>query len=87
MTARSIITIAVASQLLTGCFFVYIPSSVTSAVTDAFTGHEGVHCVGPNTEVGQKIRLPDGQIGTVQSLSGTSSRCKNPTTPIRAKIT
>jgi hypothetical protein len=69
-----------------GCFFIYIPGSVISGVSDSITGSEGSHCVGPNAKVGDKIRLPGGGIGTVQSLSGTSVRCTNPEKPIRALL-
>jgi hypothetical protein len=65
---------------------VFIPGSVTGAVSDAITGSEGDHCVSSSAKVGDKIRLPDGSYNIVKSLSGTTSRCKDPNRPIRAKL-
>lgn len=67
-------------------FFFFLPGSVTGAVSDAVTGSEGENCVGPNAKVGDNIRLPNGDIKSIKSLSGTSVRCTNPTLPIRALL-
>lgn len=72
--------------LLHGCFFVFIPPGVINAMSDGISGAEGEHCVSSRTKVGDLVRGPDGGMWKVQSLSGTSSRCSNPTIPIRAKL-
>lgn len=71
---------------LQGCWFIFIPGSVTSAVSDSITGAEGSNCVGENAKVGDTIRLPGGGRGVIKSLSGTSMRCTNPALPIRALL-
>ena len=71
--------------LLQGCWFIYIPGSAVSSVSDSFTGAEGDHCVREASQVGDRIRAA-GKVGTIKSLSGTSSRCKNPEFPIRARL-
>ena len=67
-------------------FIFFLPGSATQAVSDAITGSEGEHCVGPNAKVGDQIRLPNGSILTIKSLSGTSSRCQDASLPIRAML-
>lgn len=67
---------------LQGC----IPGSVIGAISDAATGHEGEHCVGVTTKVGDKITLQDGNVATVKSISGASSRCRNPEFSSRALV-
>lgn len=67
---------------LQGCFFFYIPGSVI----DSLVGGEGQHCVSETAKVGDKIRLQDNRIGVVKSLSGITSRCKNPNMPVRALL-
>ena len=71
---------------LQGCWFIFIPGSVTGAISDAITGAEGSHCVGANVKVGDTIRLPGGGRAQVKSLSGTSMRCTVPEYPIRAML-
>lgn len=75
-----------ASTLLGGCFFVFIPGSLIKAAGDAITGAEGEHCVGRGAQVGDRITLPDGKVGTVKSLSGTSTYCTREEHPIRAAL-
>ncbi len=69
---------------LSGCF-VYIPGSVIDATSDAITGSEGENCVNTAAKVGDLVKTSSGTM-TVVSLSGTSSRCKDPNLPIRAKL-
>ena len=71
---------------LSGCWFVFIPGSLIQKVSDGITGAEGEHCLGSAAKVGDRIKLQDGQIGVVQSLSGASSRCPNESMPIRASL-
>jgi hypothetical protein len=71
---------------LQGCWFVYIPGNLTSALSDSLTGAEGSHCVSAGAKVGDRIRLPGGGYGTVVSLSGTSMRCTQEVYPIRALL-
>lgn len=71
---------------LQGCWFVFIPGSVIDATGDAITGAEGKHCVAETAKVGDRINLATGQAMTVKSLSGTSSRCRDPNMPIRALL-
>lgn len=71
---------------LAGCWFVFIPGSLVQKVSDGITGAEGEHCVARHVKVGDRLTTPSGKVGTVQSLSGTSSRCGDPDRPIRAAI-
>lgn len=71
---------------LQGCFFIFIPGSVTSAISDSITGSEGENCVGAKARVGDFVRTPGGGSARIESLSGTSMRCNNPEMPIRAKL-
>ena len=68
---------------LQGCFWFFI---WTPGMSDALTGAEGRHCVGTSAQVGSQIKLSDGRMATVESLSGTSTRCRNENRPIRAKL-
>ena len=68
---------------LQGCFWFFI---WTPGMTDAVTGAEGDHCVGTTATVGSQLKLHDGRMATVESLSGTSSRCRDERMPIRAKL-
>ena len=86
MKLCKIIPILALTLSLQGCFFVYIPGSVISGISDGLTGSEGSNCVGSNAKVGDRIRLPDGSTGVVKSLSGTSTRCTVPSMPIRALL-
>lgn len=70
---------------LSGCF-VFIPGSVVGGVSDAITGSKGEHCVSRAAKVGDTIRLYDGRLFRVESLSGTSSRCNDAALPIRAEL-
>ena len=67
-------------------FFFYLPGSVTGKITDAISGAEGEHCVGTDAKVGSQIRLANGEIKIVKSISGTSSRCADAIHPIRALL-
>lgn len=83
---RRLALCAILSTSLSGCFFVYIPGSAIRAVSDGITGAEGEHCVPESIKPGDRVKLQDGSIATVKSTSGTSTRCKSPDKPIRAKI-
>ena len=84
---KSLLFLLALTLPLQGCwFFFYIPGSVVNSVSDAVTGAEGSNCVGENAKVGDKIRLPNGSVGTIKSLSGTSVRCTEPGLPIRALL-
>lgn len=48
---------------------------------------EGQHCVSETAKIGDKLKHPDGRVGTVQKLSGFSGRCQNTAMPILAVIT
>ena len=82
---KLVLLMALASSLQ-GCFFVFIPGSVISSVSDSITGAEGSNCVREGVKVGDNILLTNGGRGTVKSLSGTSVRCTNPEFPIRALL-
>ncbi len=71
---------------LSGCFVAYIPGSVTGSIADSLTGEHGKFCVTAQTKPGDRLTLPSGQQGIVQSLSGSSIRCKDPARPVRADI-
>lgn len=86
MKLSRLAALVVAYILLQGCFFFVIPGSVTSKISDAVTGAKGANCVGAGAKVGDRIRLPDGSVLTIKSLSGTSDRCTAPQYPIRAEL-
>lgn len=67
-------------------FFFFIPGSVTRAVGDAVTGAKGDVCVPESVKVGDSIPSIAGNTMKILSLSGTSSLCTNPATPIRADV-
>ena len=67
-------------------FFFFIPGSVVGKITDGITGSEGENCVSSDAKVGGQIRLANGEIKTVKSLSGTSTRCADAQFPIRALL-
>jgi hypothetical protein len=67
-------------------FFIFIPGSLIRKVGDAMTGAQGENCVGEDKKVGDVIYSPSGNSATIKSLSGTSSICRDPLLPIRAKL-
>lgn len=67
MILRYVIIVA-AALTLQGCWFVFIPGSLISGAADAMSGNQGQNCVGETARVGDRIRLNDGRIGTVQKL-------------------
>jgi hypothetical protein len=67
-------------------FFFYLPGSVTGKIADSITGAEGEHCVSADAKVGSQIRLANGEIKVVKSISGTSTRCADSNHPIRARL-
>lgn len=67
-------------------FFIFIPGSVTRAISDSITGSKGNICVKEGTQVGEIITSGTGNTAKVISLSGTSSICRNPALPIRAEL-
>ena len=71
---------------LSGCF-IFIPGSVIGAVTDAFTGDRGEHCVARGVKIGDRINIGYNRIGVVEFVSETpSSRCRDPMMPMRAAL-
>jgi hypothetical protein len=80
------IAICVACLFLQGCWFVFIPGSLISAVGDKLGGYEGNMCVASTAKVGDKVRMPDGRTGTVRKLEGESTRCTQTYIPIRAVV-
>ncbi len=85
-TALALSLCLLATPLLSGCWFVFIPGSVVGAVSDSMTGAKGDNCVSANVKVGDRIRLPGGGRARVKSLSGTSIRCTSPELPIHAPL-
>lgn len=83
---RSIVIALAVTPLLSACWFVWIPGGLIQAAADGITGAEGEHCVPRTTKVGDRMALPTGVAGEVKSLSGESSRCREPGRPIRARI-
>ena len=83
---KRILCVAAITPLLGGCWFVFIPGSMISAIGDSISGLEGRHCVGRAAEVGSQIKMADGRMGTVKKLEGESSRCTNEAWPIRAVV-
>jgi len=81
-----IVLLAALSTDANAWFFFFIPGSVTGKIADAITGSEGENCVSPDKKVGDTFRSPNGNVATIKSLSGTSSRCTKPELPIRALV-
>lgn len=81
-----LIAATAACTQLAGCWFIFIPGSLIQKVSDGITGAEGEHCVARHVKVGDRLTTPSGKVGTVQSLSGTSTRCTEPERPIRAAV-
>jgi hypothetical protein len=68
-------------------FFFFLPGSATRAIGDAVTGAKGNICVKDTYKEGDIITSPNtGDTAKILSLSGTSSMCNNPATPIRAEL-
>lgn len=86
MKVLKVAAIALLCSQLGGCFFVFIPGSVVGKISDGITGAEGEHCVGREAVVGGRIRMPNGEVMTIKSLSGTSVRCNDSRYPIRAAL-
>ncbi len=89
---KSIYTLlALALYLICGCahagwYFFIIPGSVTSKISDFFSGQRGDYCVDTMTNVGDVLTSPAGNKAVVKSLSRESDRCPEPKRPIRAEI-
>lgn len=81
-----ILAICCIAPFLGGCFFIYLPPSATSAIGDSLTGNTGQHCVGEAAQIGSYVKAPDGRVGKVIKLEGTTSRCGDPRMPIRAVL-
>jgi hypothetical protein len=71
---------------LSGCWFIYIPGSAIDAVADGLSGAKGNGCVQEYMQVGGRVRMPNGGMGTVKYIDGPSYRCSS-LTPIRALVT
>lgn len=88
MTTRKFTLALGAALALATChanaWFIFIPGALTSKIGDALTGAEGENCVGVNAKVGDVLRNPSGSTATIKSVSGTSTRCRDPKLPIRA---
>lgn len=71
--------------LLNGCFFVYLPGQAIGSLEDSITGSFGNMCVPETAKIGDRLKQADGRTGTVERISGPSSRCNGPY-PIRAQV-
>lgn len=68
-------------------FFFFLPGSASRAIGDAITGAKGDICVKDTYKEGDVINSPTTtNTAKILSLSGTSSICQNPATPIRADV-
>jgi hypothetical protein len=68
-------------------WFIFIPGGAIRAIGDSITGAKGDICVKDTYKVGEEVTHPQtGNKFKVLSLSGTSSICTNPATPIRAEV-
>jgi hypothetical protein len=68
-------------------FFFFLPGSATRAIGDAITGAKGDICVKDTYKEGDVIpSTVTTNTAKIVSLSGTSSICQNPATPIRAEV-
>jgi hypothetical protein len=76
---------AAVSLALSGCA-VYVPGAVVDATEDALTGNRGRHCVPTIAKIGDHILIPDGRIGVVEKLEGSTPRCADRGHPIRAVL-
>lgn len=85
MKVLSVLLAISAASILSGCFFFYIPGSVTGAVHDSLTGSFGNMCVLEGVKVGDKVRLQGSATGTVIKVSNGSARCE--AGRVRAEVT
>ncbi len=70
---------------IANAWFIFIPGSVTSAISDAITGDRGEHCVTRGAQVGDVVSDVAGGRWRVESVSGESIRCGSDK-PIRAML-
>lgn len=66
-------------------WFIFIPGSVTSAISDAITGDKGEHCVTRGAKPGDIVTDVAGGRWRVENISGESMRCASDK-PIRATL-
>lgn len=76
-----IIAVLVLVFSLNGCWFFIVP---LGPIIDAFKGK--TYCVSKNATVGSRVRMPDGEIGTIKRIKGPVSDCPNSLIPIGAEI-
>jgi len=63
--------------VLSGCWFVYIPTGMFQQQT---------WCVSEHARVGSPVAMRDGRRATVKALYGRSEACQDATIPIRADL-
>ncbi len=70
-----------------GTIFVpFVPRGVIQNISDAITGEQGNGCVTESQKVGDVITFAPGNTATITAISGKSSYCKLPQTPVRATL-
>jgi hypothetical protein len=85
---KKIIALLLLTIPLSGCLAVLLPISL-GLQTAAFTmGFENLpkYCVTTGNNVGDRVSLPGGKMGTIEKLHGPYSNCTN-IRPIGATIT
>lgn len=86
MSAARAVAVALLAVPLQGCLFFWIPGGLIDAASDGISGDFGNLCIPSSLQTGDKIKMPNGQTGTVTRISGTSSRCTFAELPIRADV-
>ena len=62
---------------LSGCFFLFLP---TGLIRQAL--QEKRYCVNTSQQVGNRVALADGRVGTITEIVGPYSGCKEVSRPI-----
>lgn len=87
-----IFTVAVNVVLLSGCVvnitgpMSWDVSSDPRALTDVLTGTQVADCVPLGAKVGDMIKLENGDMAEVKSISANQTRCTNPERQVRANV-
>lgn len=61
-------------------------TAVVSKAVETATDDRNDDCVSRDTRIGDKVTLPDGSSAVVKTLSGASTRCPDPNTPVQAHL-
>ena len=69
MIAARVVAVVLLLVPLQGCFwFAVIPGSLIDAASDKISGDFGNLCIPSSLQTGDKIKMPNGQTGTVTRI-------------------